>query len=198
MGLHRRLYEWTIHWSRTPRATQALALIAFAESSFFPIPPDVLLIAMCLAKPRRSFFYAGVSSLFSVLGGMLGYLIGYAVWEAASSFFFAYVPGFSRSAFDTVASLYQENAFWTIFTAGFTPIPYKVFTITGGVCKVSFAVLVAASILGRSGRFLLVGGLIYAFGEPVRGFIEKYLGWLTIAFVILLIGGFVIIKKFLH
>jgi membrane protein YqaA with SNARE-associated domain len=196
--VHRRIYEWTIHWAQTPRASQALALIAFAESSFFPVPPDVLLIAMCLARPKRSFLYAALGAFFSVLGGMLGYLIGYALWGAAAPFFFHYIPGFSEGAFNTVASLYQENAFWTVFTAGFTPIPYKVFTITGGVCKISFATLVAASALGRSGRFFLVGGLIYFFGEPVRVFIEKYLGWLTIAFAILLIGGFVLIKRFLH
>jgi len=196
--MHRRIYEWTIHWARTPRASQALALIAFAESSFFPVPPDVLLIAMCLARPRRSFLYAALCAFFSVLGGMLGYLIGYALWEAVAPFFFHYIPGFSEGAFNTVASLYQENAFWTVFTAGFTPIPYKIFTITAGVCKISFATLVVASALGRSGRFFLVGGLIYFFGEPVRVFIEKYLGWLTIAFAILLIGGFIIIKKLIH
>jgi membrane protein YqaA with SNARE-associated domain len=196
--MHRRIYEWTIHWARTPRAAQALALIAFAESSFFPVPPDVLLIAMCLARPKRSFFYAIICSAGSVLGGMLGYLIGLGLWEAVGPFFFRYIPGFTEGAFNTVASLYQENAFWTVFTAGFTPIPYKVFTITGGVCKISFATLVAASALGRSGRFFLVGGLIFFFGEPVRNFIEKYLGWLTIAFAVLLIGGFFLISKLVH
>lgn len=196
--MHRRIYEWTIHWAKTPRAAQALALIAFAESSFFPVPPDVLLVAMCLARPRRSFFYAALCAVFSILGGMLGYLIGYTLWGVAGPFFFHYIPGFNQGAFNTVASLYQENAFWTVFAAGFTPIPYKVFTITGGVCHISFATLVAASTLGRSGRFFLVGALIYFFGEPVRVFIEKYLGWLTIAFAILLIGGFVVIKRFLH
>jgi membrane protein YqaA with SNARE-associated domain len=196
--MHRRLYEWTIHWARTPMAVQALALIAFAESSFFPVPPDVLLIAMCIARPRRSYYYAAVCTAFSVLGGMLGYLIGYAVWEGVGPFFFSYIPGFTEGAFNKVASLYRENAFWTVFTAGFTPIPYKVFTITGGVCKISFPALVAASTLGRAGRFFLVGGLIYFFGEPVRVFIEKYLGWLTIAFAILLIGGFLLIKSLVH
>ena len=121
--MHRRIYEWTIHWARTPRATQALALIAFAESSFFPVPPDVLLVAMCLARPKRSFFYAAVCALFSVLGGMLGYVIGYGLWEAVGPFFFSYVPGFTEGAFNRVASLYQENAFWTVFTSGFVRSP---------------------------------------------------------------------------
>ena len=196
--MHRKIYEWTIHWARTPQAAKALSLLAFAESSFFPIPPDVLLIAMCVAKPRKSFVYAALCSLFSVLGGMLGYLIGWAFWEAAGPFFFSYIPGFTEEAFGKVASLYQSNAFLTVFSAGFTPIPYKVFTITGGVCRISFATLVIASVVGRSGRFFLVGGLIYFFGEPVRTFIEKYLGWLTIAFVILLVAGFFLVKHLLH
>jgi membrane protein YqaA with SNARE-associated domain len=196
--MHRRIYEWTIHWAKTPRATQALSLLAFAESSFFPVPPDVLLIAMCLARPRRSFLYALICSVASVLGGMLGYLIGLGLWEAVGPFFFRYIPGFTEGTFNTVASLYQENAFWTVFTAGFTPIPYKVFTITGGVCRISFATLLAASALGRSGRFFLVGGLIFFFGEPVRTFIDKYLGWLTVAFAVLLIAGFILIKRLVH
>lgn len=196
--MHRKIYEWTIHWARTPQAARALSLLAFAESSFFPVPPDVLLIAMCVAKPKKSFLYAALCSVFSVLGGMLGYLIGWGFWEIAGPFFFRYIPGFTEEAFGKVAALYQSNAFLAVFSAGFTPIPYKVFTITGGVCKISFPTLVAASALGRAGRFFLVGGLIYFFGEPVRRFIERYLGWLTIAFAILLIGGFLLIKSLVH
>ncbi len=196
--IHRRIYEWTIHWAKTSRAMQALALIAFAESSFFPVPPDVLLIAMCVARPRRSFIYATICAVASVAGGMLGYLIGWAFWEATSQFFFTYIPGFTVEHFDKVADLYRGNAFWTVFTSGFTPIPYKLFTIAAGVCQISFATLVIASTLGRSGRFFLVGGLIFFFGEPVRVFIEKYLGWLTIAFAIMLIGGFFVAKQLLH
>jgi membrane protein YqaA with SNARE-associated domain len=196
--MHRKIYEWTIHWARTPQASRALAALAFAESSFFPVPPDVLLVAMCVARPRRSFAYAALCSIFSVLGGMLGYLIGWAFWEAASPLFFNYIPGFTEAAFARVADLYQSNAFLTVFSAGFTPIPYKVFTIAGGVCRISFTTLVVASTIGRSGRFFLVGGLIYFFGDAVRNFIEKYLGWLTIAFTILLIAGFVAVNKLMH
>jgi membrane protein YqaA with SNARE-associated domain len=198
MGIHRKIYDWTIHWAKTPQAVLALALISFAESSFFPVPPDVLLIAMCIAHPSRSFYYALVCTAASVCGGVLGWLIGSVFWEAAGPFFFAYIPGFTEEAFERVASLYRENAFLTIFTAGFTPIPYKVFTIAGGVCGVPLAVLAAASALGRAGRFFLVSGLIYFFGEAVRGFIDRYLGWLTIAFTVLLIGGFILIKKVVH
>jgi membrane protein YqaA with SNARE-associated domain len=196
--MHRRIYEWTIHWARTPRAAQALALLAFAESSFFPVPPDVLLIAMCVAQPRKSFLYAGICSVSSVLGGMLGYLIGWAFWGAAGPYFFRYIPGFTEEAFGKVAALYQSNAFLTIFSAGFTPIPYKIFTIAGGVCQISFVTLIVASMLGRSGRFFLVGTLIYFFGESIRTFIDRYLGWLTIAFTILLIAGFLLVKYLLH
>lgn len=198
MGIHRKIYEWTIHWARTPRATLALAAIAFAESSFFPVPPDVLLIAMCIARPSRSFYYALVCTGASVLGGILGWLIGLVFWEAAGPLFFSYVPGFTETAFERVAALYRENAFLTVFTAGFTPIPYKVFTITAGVCGVPLAVMMAASALGRAGRFFLVSSLIFFFGEAVRGFIDRYLGWLTVAFTILLIGGFILVKRFLH
>ena len=196
--MHRKIYEWTIHWARTPQASRALALLAFAESSFFPVPPDVLLVAMCVARPRRSFAYAAICSIFSVLGGMLGYLIGWAFWEATSQFFFTYIPGFTVEHFEKVADLYRGNAFWTVFTSGFTPIPYKLFTIAAGVCQISFATLVIASILGRSGRFFLVGGLIFFVGEPVRAVIDKYLGWLTIAVAILLIGGFFVAKQLRH
>lgn len=196
--MHRRIYEWTIHWAQTPQAVLALVLIAFAESSFFPVPPDVLLIAMCVARPERSLRYAAVATAGSVVGGMFGYLIGLGFWEAAGPFFFRYIPGFTEEAFGRVAVLYRENAFWTVFTAGFTPIPYKVFTITGGVCKISFPVMVAASILGRAGRFFLVGGLIRIFGPAVRAFIDRYLGWLTVAFTVLLIGGFLLIRYLLH
>jgi membrane protein YqaA with SNARE-associated domain len=192
--MHRRIYAWTIRWAQTPRALQALAVLAFAESSFFPVPPDVLLIAMAVARPRRSFLYALVATVASVLGGVLGYLIGWGLWEAASPLFFRWVPGFTPEVFDRVASLYRENAFLTVFTAGFTPIPYKVFTIAGGVCRIPLAVLVGASILGRAGRFFLVAGLIRVFGESIRGFIDRYLGWLTIAFTVLLVGGFLLVR----
>jgi len=196
--MHRRIYEWTISWARTPRALAALAVIAFAESSFFPVPPDVLLIAMAVARPRRSFLYALVATAASVTGGVLGYFIGWGFWEAAGPYFFRYVPGFTPEVFGRVASLYRDNAFLAIFTAGFTPIPYKVFTIAAGVCKVPLAVLVGASVFGRAGRFLLVAGLIFLFGESIRAFIDRYLGWLTVAFTVLLVGGFLLVRALLH
>ncbi len=121
-GWLKRLYHWVLHWAETPYGTPALFLLAVAESSFFPIPPDVLLIALALGRPKKSFLFAAVCSIGSVLGGILGYCIGWFLWEQVHPFFVSYV--FSQQVFDTVQDLYQTHAFWTVFTAGFTPIPY--------------------------------------------------------------------------
>lgn len=190
--LIRRLYDWTLHWAETPYGVPALAALAFAESSFFPVPPDVLLIALCLGIPARSFRFALVCTAFSVVGGMGGYLIGFVVWHQVSEFFFSYV--FSRELFETVGRMYGENAFWAVFTAGLTPIPYKVFTVAAGVFEIDFVAFLVASVLGRAGRFFAVAALIRVFGPPIRDFIDKYFNLLSIAFVILLAGGFLIIK----
>jgi membrane protein YqaA with SNARE-associated domain len=186
------LYDWVLHWAQTPYGVPALAILAFAESSFFPVPPDVLLIALCLGLPSRSFYFAAVSSIASVAGGIAGYLIGWLLWEQVSDFFFAFV--FSQHAFERVSLLYQDNAFWAVFTAGFTPIPYKVFTIAGGVFQIDFREFLVASALGRSGRFFIVGGLIRVFGPPVKVFIDKYFNLLSIVFVALLLGGFLLVR----
>jgi membrane protein YqaA with SNARE-associated domain len=190
----RRLYHWVLHWAETPYGTPALALISFAESSFFPIPPDVLQIALSVSKPRRSFYYAAVSAVASVLGGIAGWLIGYAFWQAVDGFFMAYVPGFSEENIAYVSRLYHENAFLAIFAAAFTPIPYKVFTITAGVFNVPLPVLVAASGLGRSGRFFLVAACIYFFGPRVKALLEKYFEFATILLVVLGVLGFLAIR----
>jgi membrane protein YqaA with SNARE-associated domain len=186
------LYDWTLHWAQTPYGVPALAALAFAESSFFPVPPDVLLIALCLGAPQRSLFFAAICSISSVIGGIGGYLIGWLVWDQVSGFFFSYV--FSQNLFDHVAALYQQNAFWAVFTAGFTPIPYKVFTTAGGVFQIDFTVFLLASALSRSARFFLVASLIRVFGPPIKSFIDKYFNLLSIAFVVLLLGGFVVIR----
>ncbi len=190
--LPRRLYDWTLHWAETPYAVPALAVLAFAESSFFPVPPDVLLIVLALAASKRAFWFATVCAVASVLGGLAGYGIGYFVWQGVDDFFFTYV--FSEAAFERVAALYQDNAFWTVFTAGFTPIPFKVFTITGGVCQVDLPTFLVASAIGRSLRFFAVAALFYFFGPPIKRFIDKYFNLLAVVFTVLLIGGFVVIK----
>lgn len=194
-GPLRRLYDWTIGWSHRPGGTWALFGIAFVESSFFPVPPDVLLLALSVGAPKRALWFATVCSLGSVLGGMLGYWIGHAAWETTRGIFIPHI--FSQAAFDQVGELYQGNAFAAILAAAFTPIPYKVFTVAAGVFNVSFLSLVAASILGRSARFFLVAGTIRLFGAPVKTLIEKYFDWFAWALLALGVGGFLAIK-FLH
>jgi membrane protein YqaA with SNARE-associated domain len=188
----RRLYDWVLHWAETPYGTPALVVLAFTESSFFPVPPDVLLIALCLGAPPRSLSFALVCSVASVVGGVFGYLIGWVVWAEVSGFFFAYV--FSPEIFARVGEMYQENAFWAIFTAALTPIPYKVFTIAAGVFEIDFREFLIASITGRSGRFFAVAGLIRLFGPPIRVFIDRYFNLLSVVFVVLLAGGFLIVR----
>jgi membrane protein YqaA with SNARE-associated domain len=186
------LYEWVLHWAATPYGVPALALLAFAESSFFPVPPDVLLIALCLGAPARALYFALICSIFSVIGGIGGYLIGWVIWDEVQSFFFRFV--FSEALFNRADTLYHEYDFWAVFIAGFTPIPYKVFTIGAGVFEIDFMRFLLASILSRSARFFLVAGLIWKFGPPVKLFIDKYFNLLTIAFVVLLVGGFAVIE----
>jgi membrane protein YqaA with SNARE-associated domain len=199
LGPLKRLYQWVLHWAETPYGTPALALLSFAESSFFPIPPDVLQIALSVSKPRRSFFYAGVSAVASVLGGIAGWYIGRALWLSVDDFFFNYVPGFSQANFARVESLYGENAFLAILAAAFTPIPYKVFTIAAGVFHntVPLQTLVIASILGRSGRFFLVATAMYFFGEPAKAMLERHFEWMTLALFGLLLAGFLAIRLLL-
>lgn len=189
----RRLYDWVLSWAETPYGTPALGVLAFAESSFFPIPPDPLLIALALGKPRRAFFFAAACSVASVLGGIAGYFIGWAVWSAISTFFFSYVPGFSPETFEMVRGLYERWDFWAVFVAGFTPIPYKVFTLAAGVFQISFPVFVIASVVSRSARFFLLAGLIYFFGPGIQGFIDRYFDRLMWLFLAMLTGGFLIL-----
>lgn len=178
--------------AHTRHGTGALFALSFAESSFFPIPPDVLQIALTLERRSRAFFYAAVSALASVLGGVLGYAIGWGLWEAVRGFFFRYV--FDRAAFDRVAGLYQEWDFWIVFAAAFTPIPYKVFTIAGGVCHIHLPMFIIASAVGRSARFFAVALLLWWFGPGIKSFIDRYFNLLSIVFTVLLVGFFVLLK----
>jgi len=193
-GPLKRLYRWVLHWADTPYGTPALFLLAFAESSFFPIPPDVLQIALSISKPRRSFYYALVSGIGSVAGGLAGWLIGFAFWSAVGDFFYRYVPGCTPENFQRVQALYEQNAFWAILGAAFTPIPYKVFTIAAGIFHISIPVLLIASILGRFGRFFLVASAIYMLGPGIQSLLEKYFEWVTLALFVLLVGGFLAIR----
>jgi membrane protein YqaA with SNARE-associated domain len=196
-GLHYRMYDWVLKWSAHTRAQTALFLMALAEASFFPIPPDVLLIAMGVAKPKRTFRFAAICSAGSLIGGVLGYLIGWGLWSAVDDLFYRYIPGFSPEVYQKVAGLYQQYDFWIVFTAGFTPLPYKVFTIAAGVAHIGFVMFLVASVISRSARFFLVAWIIRKFGPKALPFIEKHLGWLSILFVVLLGAGFYALK-FLH
>lgn len=197
-GVLRGLYYWVLSWAHTRYGTPALFGISFAESSFFPIPPDVLQIALSVAKPRWSYYYAAVNAVGSVLGGVVGWLIGFLVWESTKGFFFSYVPGFSPDKFEYVVQLYQEHALLTIIGAAFTPIPYKIFTIAAGVCSVGLPVLILGSVIGRSARFLMVATAIFFFGEKVKHYLEKYLEIITFVMFVLLVAGFVAVKYLMH
>jgi membrane protein YqaA with SNARE-associated domain len=253
---HRRLYDWVIHWADTTHAQAALFLLAFAESSFFPVPPDVLLAAMSLGTPRKWLRFALLCSIASVVGGCFGYIIGMFLWAGIGNVFHDYVPGFSRDIvvlksgqevqglidrkcvdarlltepapkfqvtpvypivltsrdgktesideqaikevkvkpFTTVGALYVKYDWEIVAIAGFTPIPYKVITVTAGVFKIDFIIFSIASVLSRSARFFMVAGLLGWKGEKIKPVLEKYFNWFSLAFVLLLIGGFLVIK----
>jgi membrane protein YqaA with SNARE-associated domain len=193
-GIHRRLYDWVMAWADSPYGPWALFIIAFAESSFFPIPPDVLLIALGVGQPARAYFFAFVSTAGSVLGGMLGWAIGWLVWEAVQQLFFHYVPGFTPEVFARVQGYYDEYGFLAVMIAGFTPIPYKVFTIASGVFGMSFPLFVLASALSRGARFSIEGALIARFGARMRDVLERNFNLMTMLFVVLLVGGFLILR----
>ncbi len=191
----RRLYDWTMDLAAHPRASWALTGVAFVESSVFPIPPDVVLIPMVLAERAKAWAFAAMATAASVLGGIAGYAIGFFLYELVGKPILAFY-GYT-DAFADFAQRYNEYGAWIVFIAGVTPFPYKVITIASGVTKLNFLVFVLASIGARGLRFFLVSALLYWFGPPIRDFIERRLGLVTTVFMILLIGGFVLIK-YLH
>jgi len=265
--LHRRTYDWVLHWAHTPYGPVALGALAFAESSFFPIPPDVLLIALVLGHRKKAWRFATICAIASIVGGVFGYGIGTFAWDAgADDFFFNNVPGFHRDKvtltdgtaltglilspkshpviagderdttdgrrtpsrpvtadpppaldfehvngdraalpagtidawragpYTNVRWAYDRWGFLVVFTAGFTPLPYKVITITAGVFKINFLVFLIASAISRSARFFLVAGLIWWAGPAMKRWIDRYFNWLTLAFVVLLVGGIAALK----
>jgi membrane protein YqaA with SNARE-associated domain len=195
MKLIRKLYDWTIRLSAHRHATWALAGVSFAESSIFPIPPDVMLIPMCLADRKKSLYYATVCTVSSVIGGLAGYAIGYFAYETIGSHIVE-IYGLGHK-FDEMKGTFDQYGGWIILAKGMTPIPFKILTILSGVLHLSLPVFIISSIGARAMRFYLVAALLWKFGEPIRSFIEKYLGWLTLAFLLLLIGGFVALKYYL-
>tara|TARA_B100000676_G_scaffold174250_1_gene171013 strand:- start:190 stop:843 length:654 start_codon:yes stop_codon:yes gene_type:complete len=193
-NLLRVLYDWVLHWAKTPYAIPALFLISAAESSFFPVPPDPLLLALCLGANRKSFRFAAICTLASVLGGIVGYGIGAWGWNVTQDWFFAYVPGVTPEAFQEVRQFYDNNGFAAIFLAGLTPIPYKVFTLASGVFSINFSVFVLASVVSRGLRFFLVAALVYRFGPTIERFINLHFNRLVICFGVLFLVGFLAIE----
>ncbi|WP_025897678.1 YqaA family protein [Sneathiella glossodoripedis] len=188
----RKLYDYTMGLAAKPQAKGFLATVSFIESSVFPIPPDVMLIPMVLANRKEAWRIAAICSVFSVLGGILGYVIGYYFFQLIGEqiiAFYGYQDKFLR-----FASGYSEWGGWIVGFFGLTPFPYKVITIASGAVSLNLGMFIFASVVSRSARFFLVAWLLHKFGEPIREFIEKYLGILTILFFILLFGSFVLLK----
>ena len=192
----RRLYDWVLGWADTPYGVPALFILAFAESSFFPIPPDLLLIALALAAPTRAFNFALWCTVGSVLGGMFGYLIGFSMWELFEPLL---IRSESRRAdFNYVCEQFNSRGELWVFIGAFTPIPYKVLTVASGVTKLRFATFLLASVVGRAGRFFLVSLVIRLTGNKAKELIDRYFNLFTILFVALLIGGFALIRVLRH
>ncbi len=202
----KRLYDWVLHWAETPYGTPALFILAFAESSFFPIPPDVLLIALALSIPTRAWYYAFICTAGSVVGGVFGYFIGWQMLDLLARPILEFYGAPLQNG-EIVVHLagrdvnltvwYQQYDAWIVFIAALTPIPYKVITIAAGLCRVNIPIFILTSTAGRATRFFVVGALIWYWGEPAKEFIDKYFDWLAIAFVVLLVGGFLVIKLFI-
>jgi len=188
----RRLYNWTMALAEHPRALWALGIVAFIEASVFPIPPDVLIIPMVLAAPRRAFLIAGVAVLGSVLGALLGYFIGYALFESVGLPVLEFYG--KADGFGAFAERYNEYGAWAVLIAGLTPFPFKVITIASGATQLSLPVFVLSAIVARSIRFFLVAALLWWGGPPIKAFIEKHLGWFFALFCLLLVGGFYMIR----
>ena len=205
LQIFKKLYNWVLNLSNKKNSKYSLLLLSLSESFFFPIPPDVLLIPLCLGNRYKAIYFAFLCSISSIIGGVIGYFIGKSLWwvipgveySAIANIFFDYVPGLTNDSFNHIKNLYNTWDFWIVFTAGFTPIPFKLITISSGTFNINFMMFVIASIISRSARFFLLAILIRIFGERIRLFIEKYFNLLAILFTVMLIGGFAIIKLIL-
>lgn len=192
----RALYDWVMRLAAHRHASIALFVVAFAESSFFPIPPHVMLIPMTLADRSKAWRYALIATVASVLGGIAGYFIGYGLFDTLGKPLLEFYGNAEK--FNEFAGRYNEYGAWIVFFAGVTPFPYKVITIASGVTALNFMVFMAASIAARGLVFFVICGLLYFFGQPIRTFIERRLGLLFTLFLILLFGGFIAIKYLIH
>ena len=188
----RRLYDWMMRTAASDHAPQALGLVSFIESSVFPIPPDIMLIPMVLAKREKAWTYATIATVTSVLGGLLGYAIGYFLYDSVGLPILKFYG--REGALDGFIQFVHDWGVPAVILKGMTPIPYKVVTIAAGVAKMNLPAFIGASIIARGMRFYLVAGLLYFFGEPIRTYIEKHLTLVTTVFVAVLIGGFVAVR----
>ncbi len=200
MNWLRRLYDWVLSWASSPYAVPVLFTVSFVESSFFPIPADPLLIALILGLRQRAFYYAFICTAGSVFGGIFGYFVGSFLWwtetmefSSIATFFFTYVPGFTEQLFYNIQAQYESYNFIVIFTAAFTPIPYKVFSISAGAFDINFFTFVVASILGRGLRFYGITVVLWYFGRPVKKIIDKYFDLLAILLLLISIISYIII-----
>lgn len=197
----KKIYDWVLSLAESKYPDPLLFLLSFAESIFFPIPPDILLMPMCLGARLKAFRFAFLTTAGSLFGASVGYLIGNFLWwdgpeqfSGMATWFFSHVPGFHPEQFYKVKGLYERFDFWIVFVAAFTPIPFKIITISAGAFKINWAMFLISATIGRAGRFFLVAFLLRVFGPPIKNFIDKYFSWLSVLFVILLIGGFLVIK----
>ncbi len=188
----RRLYDWMMRKASDDRAPAALFGVSFIESSVFPIPPDVMLVPMILAKRAQAWWYATIATVGSVLGGILGYAIGYYLFDTIGQPILKFYG--KAESFQTFVEWFNQWGVWILIIKGMTPFPYKVLTIAAGVASMNVFSFMLASIVARAMRFYLVAGLLYYFGEPIRDFIEKRLSLVTTVFVVLLVGGFVALR----
>lgn len=188
----KRLYHWTLAKAAHDKAPRWLAAISFIESSFFPIPPDVMLAPMCLARPERAFRYALICTIASVLGALLGYAIGYFLFETVGSAILEFYG--LADKFDEFKISFNQQGWLIVLLAGFTPLPFKVITIAAGATAMPLYVLVLASIVARSARFFLVAALLWKFGQPMQNWIDRHFALVTTAIGILFVGGFLALK----
>jgi membrane protein YqaA with SNARE-associated domain len=183
------MYDWVLHFAHHKHSTTALFGLSFAESSFFPIPPDVLLGPLCLGNRKKSMWFAAVTTVASILGAYLGYLIGFAFIKVALM-----IPGITHKDIAWLAGEFDVRGQWYVFIAALTPIPFKLLTITAGFAKMNLLVFTLACLIGRSMRFFGVAGVFWLIGPKALPFIDKYFNWLALAFVAMLVGGFVVLK----
>ena len=188
----KQTYDWMMRMASDRRAPHALFWVSFAESSFFPIPPDVMLIPMIMAERAKAWFFAALATVSSVLGGIAGYAIGYFFIDTVGRPILEFYG--KAEGFEAFKQLFNDYGVWILIIKGMTPIPYKVLTITAGVTHMAFVPFIVASIVARAMRFFLVAALLYWFGPPIKEFIERRLSLVTSVFVVVLVGGFVVLK----